>query len=101
MANSEIFHFSHNMRKCIFELSMLRNQDSEQPVHSCSLTHLLKPYGWPLVREKSGKSYFSSRSGKSRGILQNGQGNFKCQEKEFPNFGPKLLGFGRYCIHFE
>ena len=31
--------------------------------------------GCPPVREKSGKFGFSSRSGKSQGILQNGQGN--------------------------
>ena len=30
--------------------------------------------GCPLVREKSGKFVFSSRSGKSQGILKNGQG---------------------------
>ena len=36
--------------------------------------------GWPLVREKSGKFDFSSRSGKSQGILQIAQGNFKYQE---------------------
>ena len=52
--------------------------------------------GWPLVRKKSGKSDFSSRSGKSQGILQIGQGNFKYQEsqekiREFHNFGPKLF----------
>ena len=40
---------------------------------------LLHP-GWPLVREKSGKFDFSSRSGKSQGILQIGQGDFKYQE---------------------
>ena len=34
----------------------------------------------PLVSEKSGHFYFSSRSGKYQGILQNGQGNFKYQE---------------------
>ena len=52
--------------------------------------------GWPLVREKSGKFDFSSRSGKSQGILQIGQGNFKYQENqgkvsEFHNFGPKYV----------
>ena len=52
--------------------------------------------GWPLVREKSGKFEFSSRSGKSRGILQIGQGNFKYQEsqgkvREFYNFDPKYV----------
>ena len=52
--------------------------------------------GWPLVREKSGKFDFSSRSGKSQGILQIGQGNFKYQEsqgkvREFHNFGPKYV----------
>ena len=52
--------------------------------------------GWPLVREKSGKFDFSSRSEKSQGILQIGQGNFKNQEsqgkvKEFHNFGPKYV----------
>ena len=31
--------------------------------------------GCPPVREKSGKFVFSSRSGKSQGILYNGQGN--------------------------
>ena len=46
------------------------------------------------VREKSGKFDFCSRSGKSQGILQIGQGNFKYQEsqgkvREFHNFGPK------------
>ena len=51
---------------------------------------------WPLVRE----ILISSWSGKSRGI-QNSQGNFKYQEyhgkvREFPNFGPKLFGRGRY-----
>ena len=40
------------------------------------------PSGWPLVREKSGKFDFSSMSGKSRGILQIGQGNFKYQESQ-------------------
>ena len=48
--------------------------------------------GWPLVREKSGKFDFSSRSGKSQGILQIGQGNFINQEsqgkvKEFHKLG--------------
>ena len=38
--------------------------------------------GWPLVREKSGKFDFSSRSGKSQGILQIGQRNFKYQESQ-------------------
>ena len=38
--------------------------------------------GWPLVREKSGKFDFSSRSGKSQRILQTGQGNFKYQESQ-------------------
>ena len=52
--------------------------------------------GWPLVREKSGKYDFSSRSGKSQGILKIGQGNFKYQEsqgkvREFHNFGPKYV----------
>ena len=52
--------------------------------------------GWPLVREKSGKFDFSSRSGKSQGILQIGQGNFKYQEsqgkvREFHNFAPKYV----------
>ena len=61
--------------------------------------------GWPLVREKSGKFYFSSRSGKSLGILQNGQGNLKYQEsqgkgRELPNFGLKLFDCGSYLIHF-
>ena len=46
--------------------------------------------GWPLVRENS------SRSGKSQGILQIDQGNFKHQEsqgkvREFHNFGPKYM----------
>ena len=36
---------------------------------------------WPLLREKSGKFYFSSWPGKSRGVLQNGQKNFKVREK--------------------
>ena len=48
--------------------------------------------GWPLVREKSGKFDFSSRSEKSQGILQIGQGIFKYQEsqgrvREFHNLG--------------
>ena len=52
--------------------------------------------GWPLVREKSGKFDFSSRSGKSQGILQINQGNFKYQESqgkvwEFQKFGPKYM----------
>ena len=52
--------------------------------------------GWPLVRKKSGKFDFSSRSGKSQGILQIGQGNFKYQEsqvkvREFHNYGPKYV----------
>ena len=52
--------------------------------------------GWPLLREKSGKFNFSSRSGKSKGILQIGQGNIKYQESqgkvsEFHNFGPKYV----------
>ena len=51
--------------------------------------------GWPLVREKSAKFDFSSRSGKSLGILQIGQGNFKYQEsqgkvREFRNFGQNM-----------
>ena len=58
--------------------------------------HSLRPSGWPLVREKSEKFDFSSRSGKSQGILQVGQGNFKYQESqgkvgEFHNFGPKYV----------
>ena len=52
--------------------------------------------GWPLVREKSGKFVSSLRSGKSQGILQIGQGNFKYQESqgkvsEFHNSGPKYV----------
>ena len=44
-------------------------------------------------RKNLGKFDFSSRSGKSQGILQIGQGNFKYQEsqgqvREFRNFGP-------------
>ena len=50
--------------------------------------------GWRLVREKSRKSYFSSRSGKSQGILQIGQGNFKYQESQ-----GKVREF-RYFVHF-
>ena len=47
-------------------------------------------------REKSGKFYFSARSGKSQGILQIGQGNLKYQEsqrkiREFHNVGPKFV----------
>ena len=38
--------------------------------------------GSPLVREKSGKFDFSSMSGKSQGIFQIGQGNFKYQESQ-------------------
>ena len=48
--------------------------------------------------EKSGKLDFSSRSGKSRGILQIGQGNVKYQESrgggevgELHDFGPKYV----------
>ena len=57
--------------------------------------------GWPLVRQKSGKFDFSSGSGKSQGILQLDQGNFKYQEsqgkvREFHNFAPKYLGCSRY-----
>ena len=65
---------------------------------NCFPTVVMKPSltGWPLVREKSGKFDFSSRSGKSQGILQIGQGNFKYQESqgkvmEFHNFGPKYV----------
>ena len=51
---------------------------------------------WPQIREKSGKFDFSSRSGKSQGILQIGQGNLIYQEsqgkvREFHNFGPKYV----------
>ena len=38
--------------------------------------------GWSLVREKSGKFDFSSRSGKSWAILQIGQGIFKYQKSQ-------------------
>ena len=53
--------------------------------------------GWPLVREKSRNFDLSSRSGKSQGILQIGQGNFRYQEsqgkvREFHKLGPKLFG---------
>ena len=49
-----------------------------------------------MVREKSGKFDFTSRSGKSRGILQIGQGSLNYQEsrgkvREFHNFGPKYV----------
>ena len=59
------------------------------------VTHVTNT-GWPLVREKTGKFHFSSRSGKSQGILQFCQGNFKYQEsqgkvREFHNFGPKYV----------
>ena len=52
--------------------------------------------GWPLVREESGNFDLSSRSGKSQGNLQIGQGNFKYQEsqgkvREFHYFGPKSV----------
>ena len=55
---------------------------------------------------RSGKFYFSSGSGRSLGILQNAQRNFKYQESqgkvwEFPNFGPTLFGHGRHFIYFE
>ena len=43
-------------------------------------THGKDSAGWPLVREKSGKFDFSSRSGKSQGIWQIGQGNFKTKK---------------------
>ena len=49
------------------------------------LTLTLLFIGWfrmATVREKSGKFDFSSRSGKSQGILQIGQGNFKYQETQ-------------------
>ena len=42
--------------------------------------------GWPLVTEWSRKFYFSSRSGKSWGILQNGQGNTKIVREKSENF---------------
>ena len=38
--------------------------------------------GWPLVKEKSGKFDFSSRSGKSQGILQIDPGDFRYQESQ-------------------
>ena len=62
-----------------------------------NLNSAVKPNsGWPLVREKSGKFDFSSRLGKSQGILQIDQGNFKYQGspgkvREFHNFGPKYV----------
>ena len=60
------------------------------------IVYIVTLAGWPLVREKSGKFDFSSRPGKSQGILQIGQGNFKYQEsqgkvREFHNFGPKYV----------
>ena len=52
-----------------------------------------------LIREKSRTFDYFSRSGKSQGILQIGQGNFKYQEsqgkvREFHNFGPKYVVAG-------
>ena len=57
--------------------------------------------GWPLVRENSGKFNFSSRSGKSQGTLQIGQGNFRYQESQgkvgqFHKLGPKLFGMQHF-----
>ena len=57
--------------------------------------------GWPLVREKSGKFDFLSRSGKYQGILQIGQGNFRHQEsqgkvREFHKLGPNLFGMQHF-----
>ena len=58
--------------------------------------------GWPLVREKSGKFDFSSRSGKSRGILQIGQGNFKYQEsKGISKFLAKICCHHHYHHHIH
>ena len=50
--------------------------------------------GWPLVREKSGKFDFSSRSGKSQGTLQIGQGNFKYQESQ----GKVIIFWSKICV---
>ena len=63
--------------------------------HIITFGLIFKP-GWLLIMEKSGKFDFSSRSGKSQGILQIGQGNFIYQEsqgkvREFHNVGPKYV----------
>ena len=52
--------------------------------------------GWPLIREKSGKFDFSSRSGKSQGICKLVREILNNQEsqgkvREFQNFGPKCV----------
>ena len=78
---------------------MCNNKNKHSGGVSCSAYNafifLIHPPGWPLVSEKSGKFYFSSRSGKSQGILQIGQGNFKYQEsqgkvREVHNFGQNM-----------
>ena len=54
--------------------------------------------GWPLVMEKSGKSYFSSGSGKSQGILQNGQGNLKYRKKKRRVKSKNFLVLAQKCL---
>ena len=65
-------------------LKCLLKQSDTLQTHYRHIEHVHEEIsGWPLVRENSGKSYFSSRPGKSQGILKNGQGNFKyiCTKK--------------------
>ena len=52
--------------------------------------------GWPRVREKSVKFYFSSRSGKSQEILQNGQGNLI--QKKFSEKSGNFIILGQNCL---
>ena len=49
---------------------------------------------------KSGKFDFSSRSGKSQGILQIGQGNFKYQESQGKVGNFKILAQNMCCSRY-
>ena len=82
-----------SMVSCLNYLQLL--QDSERRLFKCQQMLMQAWTVWPPVREKSEKFDFSSRSGKSEGILQIGQGNFKYQEsqgkvREFHNFGQNM-----------
>ena len=73
---SYLFYFS-----VLDERTILENLHTRYKDEKIYVSIYLKT-GWPLVREKSGKFDFSSRSGKSQGILQIGQGIFKYQESQ-------------------
>ena len=78
---NKVFH-GESGRCFIYNIFLLSDGGPIAPLVSYTLSNQKQMSGWPLVREKSGKFDFSSRSGKSQGILQIGHRNFKYQESQ-------------------